>query len=245
MKTLFPEMKEVFFDDDTFTADPQRARAIARKLGPLGVTWSTNARANVSRETLEVLKDGGLRLFVVGYESGNAQILRNIKKGVGLERARQFTRDCHDVGILIHGTFILGLPGETRETVEETMRFALDMNPETVQVSLASPYPGTAFYDYVTRNNFVDVNPFVDNGGIQKCTVSYPDLAAEEMYEAVERFYRRFYFRPRYIAKALRKMATDGEERRRLWSEGKQFFGTMRKRRAEARKETQQAATGG
>jgi hopanoid biosynthesis associated radical SAM protein HpnJ len=234
MRRLFPDMKEVFFDDDTFTADPQRAREIARKLQPLGITWSTNARANVDYETLKILKDGGLRLFVIGYESGNAQILKNIKKGVGLERARQFTRDCHDLGILIHGTFILGLPGESRETIKETMRFAREMNPETLQVSLASPYPGTHFYDYVRQNNFLAVNPLVDDSGIQKSTVSYPHLPAEEIYASVERFYRNFYFRPRYIAKALRKMATNGDERRRLWSEAKQFFGTMRRRRAEA-----------
>ena len=114
MKAKFPKMKELFFDDDTFTADPMRARKIAQLLKPLGITWSTNSRANVDYETLKILKDGGLRLFVVGYESGNAQILKNIKKGVRLDRARRFTQDCHDLGILIHGTFILGLPGETK-----------------------------------------------------------------------------------------------------------------------------------
>src|ERR1700674_2467264 len=124
MKAKFPKMKELFFDDDTFTADPARARKIAQLLNSLGITWSTNSRANVDYETLKVMKDGGLRLFVVGYETGNAQILKNIKKGVGLERARRFTRDCRGVGILIHGTFILGLPGETRETIEESMKFA-------------------------------------------------------------------------------------------------------------------------
>jgi hopanoid biosynthesis associated radical SAM protein HpnJ len=232
MRRLFPDMREVFFDDDTFTADPPRARAIARKLGKLGVTWSTNSRANVDYETLKVMKEGGLRLFVIGYESGNAAILRNIKKGVSLERARRFTADCHELGILIHGTFILGLPGETKETIAETMRFAREMNPETLQVSLASPYPGTHFYEYVTRNNFLAVDTLVDETGYQKCTVSYPEVSGEEIYAAVERFYRDFYFRPRYIFKSLRKMASDANERKRLWHEGMQFLDTMRKRRA-------------
>jgi len=66
-------MKELFFDDDTFTADPPRAREIAKGLGRMGITWSTNSRANVDRETLKVLKDNGLRLFVVGYESGTSR----------------------------------------------------------------------------------------------------------------------------------------------------------------------------
>ena len=110
---LFPSVKEVFFDDDTFTDDRRRAEQIARGMGKLGLTWSCNAKANVPYETLKVLRDNGLRLLLVGYESGNQQILINIKKGVRVDRARQFTKDCRDLGITIHGTFIVGLPGET------------------------------------------------------------------------------------------------------------------------------------
>ena len=88
------------------------------------MTWSCNAKANVPRKTLQVLRDNGLRLLLVGYESGNQQILHNIKKGMRIDVARRFTKDCHDLGITIHGTFIMGLPGETKETIEETIRFA-------------------------------------------------------------------------------------------------------------------------
>jgi hopanoid biosynthesis associated radical SAM protein HpnJ len=237
LKRHFPRMKELFFDDDTFTADPKRAREIARGLGRLGITWSTNSRANVDRETLKVLKDGGLRLFVVGYESGNDQILKNIQKGVSTERARRFTKDCHEIGILIHGTFILGLPGETRETIEQTIRFAQEMTPETLQVSLASPYPGTGFYDFVVKNGYLTVDSLVDETGYQKCTVSYPEVAADEIFKAVETFYRRYYFSRRYIWKSIKKMARDPEEARRLLSEGRQFIGSMWKRRQIARQD--------
>jgi len=154
---------------------------------------------------------------------------------VRLDRARRFTKDCHDIGILIHGTFILGLPGETKETIEESMRFAREMNCETIQVSLASPYPGTELFDYVTQNGFLAIDPLLDESGYQKCTVQYPGLTNDEIYEAVERFYRSFYFRPRYILKALRKMVTSREECMRLLQEGKQFLSTMRARRAQSR----------
>src|SRR6202008_1071034 len=119
---LCPRGREFFFDDDTFTDDLPRAEEIARRLGRLGVTWSTNAKANVPYWTLKVLKDNGLRLLLVGYESGNQAILNNVKKGVRLDGARRFTRDAKSLGIAIHGTFILGLPGETRETIAETIR---------------------------------------------------------------------------------------------------------------------------
>ncbi len=235
MKEKFPKMKELFFDDDTFTADPPRARRIAQLLKPLGITWSTNSRANVDYETLKAMKDGGLRLFVVGYETGNAQILKNIKKGVTLERARRFTRDCHELGILIHGTFILGLPGETKETIEESIRFAREMECETIQVSLASPYPGTELFEYLNKNGYLAFDPMLDESGYQKCTVTYPGLTNDEIYGAVERFYRKFYFRPRYIFKSLRKMVTSAEECKRLLGEGRQFLSTMRQRREQLR----------
>jgi hopanoid biosynthesis associated radical SAM protein HpnJ len=117
-KKAMPQVKEFFFDDDTFTDNLPRAEAIARELGKMGVTWSCNAKANVPRETLKVLRDNGLRLLLVGYESGNQQILHNIKKGMRIEVAKRFTKDCHDLGVTIHGTFIMGLPGETKETIQ-------------------------------------------------------------------------------------------------------------------------------
>jgi hopanoid biosynthesis associated radical SAM protein HpnJ len=235
MRRLFPEMREVFFDDDTFTADRDRSRVIAQEIGKLGYTWSTNSRANVDYETLKIMKEGGLRLFVVGYESGNEKILKNIKKGVDIRRARQFTEDCHKLGILIHGTFIVGLPGETPQTIRESIRFAKEMDCETIQVSLASPYPGTHFYEYVKSNGYEVVDPLVDEGGYQKCTVSYPEISADEIYDSVERFYREFYFRPRYIAKKVKQIVLDPYERPRLLAEGRQFLKTMWHRRAEAR----------
>jgi hopanoid biosynthesis associated radical SAM protein HpnJ len=231
LRRLFPEMRELFFDDDTFTADPARAVAIAKGLGRLGLCWSTNARANVDRATLQALKDGGLRLLVVGYEAGNEQILRNVKKGVSVERARRFTKDCHDLGILIHGTFIVGLPGETRDTIEETIRFAKEMQPETLQVSLASPYPGTAMYDWVRERGYLTVDSLVDESGYQKCTVSYPDVSAEEIFAAVERVYRAYYLSPRYIWKSVKKMARDPREGVRMLGEGKEFIVSMLRRR--------------
>src|SRR5579864_4379198 len=154
-KQAFPQVREFFFDDDTFTDNLPRAEAIAKELAKIGVTWSCNAKANVPRRTLEVLKDNGLRLLLVGYESGNQQILYNIKKGMRVEVAKQFTKDCHDLGITIHGTFILGLPGETKETIQETLNFAKEINPHTIQVSLAAPYPGTFLYRQAKENGWL------------------------------------------------------------------------------------------
>jgi len=229
----FPQVKEFFFDDDTFTDDLPRAEAIARELGKLGVTWSCNAKANVPRDTLKVLRDNGLRLLLVGYETGNQQILYNIKKGMRIEFARRFTKDCHELGITIHGTFILGLPGETRETIEETIRFATEINPHTIQVSLAAPYPGTFLYRQALENGWLDnANAeLVDSHGVQIAPLHYPHLSHTEIFDAVETFYRRFYFRSGKIASIVGEMVRSPEMMKRRLREGIEFFHFLRERR--------------
>jgi hopanoid biosynthesis associated radical SAM protein HpnJ len=231
-REMFPQVKEFFFDDDTFTDDLPRAEAIARELGKMGITWSCNAKANVPRETLKVLRENGLRLLLVGYESGNQQILHNIKKGMRIDVARRFTQDCHDLGIAIHGTFIMGLPGETRETIEETIQFALDINPHTIQVSLAAPYPGTFLYQQAVENGWLDVEhaELVDEHGVQMAPLHYPHLSHKEIFDAVEVFYRRFYFRRKKIVSIVGEMLRSPDMMRRRLREGVEFFQFLRER---------------
>jgi hypothetical protein len=135
IKENMPEVREIMFDDDTFTDFKPRVEEIARGLGEIGLPWSCNAKANVPYNTLKIMKENGLRLLLVGYESGDDQILLNIKKGLRTDIARRFTEDCRKLGIQIHGTFILGLPGETRDTIEKTIEYAKEINPHTIQVA--------------------------------------------------------------------------------------------------------------
>ena len=237
VRELFPQMKELFFDDDTFTDDRPRAEEIARGLGRLGLTWSCNAKANVPRQTLQVLRDNGLRLLLVGYESGNQQILINIKKGLRVDRARQFAADCRDLGITVHGTFILGLPGETKETIQETIRFAREVNPHTIQVSIAAPYPGTELHRQAVENGWLPADDdgvsLVSEQGTQLAALSYPHLQHTEILESVDAFYRRFYFRAGKLAEMSAEMFQPGMASRRL-REGTEFVRFLGRRAREA-----------
>ena len=234
-----PEVKEIFFDDDTLTDNAPRTEELARALGELGfgkrgfpVSWSCNAKANVPRKTLEVMKAGGCRLLLVGNESGNQKILHNIKKGLLVEVARRFTKDCHDLGIVIHGTFILGLPGETLETIEETIAFAKEIDPYTIQVSLAAPYPGTSLYRQATENGWFDGSDhLLTDGGNQIAQLSYPHLPASVIFDKVEEFYKRFYFRPRKIGAIVGEMLCDWDMMKRRLREGVEFFDFLRRRK--------------
>ncbi|MBU5615122.1 hopanoid biosynthesis associated radical SAM protein HpnJ [Geomonas azotofigens] len=234
IKENLPHVKDISFDDDTFTADKQHAIAIARLIKPLNVSWVINARANCDYETLKELREAGMHHVVVGYESGNEQILKNIKKGVTKAQAIEFTKNCKKLGITVHGAFVLGLPGETRETIKETIAYAIDLDLTSIQVSLASPYPGTEFYQMAKENGWIASDSFLDETGHQKCVINYPDLTNQEIFDAVELFYNKFYFRPRYIARSIFSMLVDSQVRRKLLKEGAQYLSYMRKRKQAA-----------
>jgi radical SAM superfamily enzyme YgiQ (UPF0313 family) len=242
MKKLFPQVREFFFDDDTFTANLPRAREIAKKLSPLGLTWSCNSRANLDYDTIKFFKDSGLRLFLVGYESGNDDILKNIKKGVTTDEMRRFTKACHQAGVTIHGTFILGLPVETKQSIENTINFARELDVFSIQVSLAAPYPGTELYEHAKMNGWFvkkDKTDLVEGDGFQQSALEYPELSKEQIFEYLEEFYHRYYFNkvgkfliPRKPSwRILKSMLEDRDVFVRRTREGIEFFKSLAMRR--------------
>ena len=243
-KEMWPDVKEFFFDDDTFNIQKARTIELCGKLKPLGLTWSCTSRVTTDYETLKAMKEAGCRLLIVGYESGDPQILKNIKKGATVERARQFTKDCHKLGLVVHGDFILGLPGETHQTINNTIAFAKELDVETIQVSVAHAYPGTELYDYGTKNGFmVTGTKMVDDGGHQLVQMQYPGLPADDIMAAVHRFYDEYYFRPKAVYRILKKAVFDGSERKRLYKEAKTFLKLRAARNKMVKEHAQQAST--
>ena len=163
----FPGLKEIFFDDDTFNYRKARAIELSKKLGPLNFTWSCTSRVTTDYDTLKAMKDAGCRLLIVGYESGDEQILKNIKKGatLGYGAALYRCNRWHNHGLTIHGDFIVGLPGETRQTLRKTINSAKKLDVETIQVSLGHAFPGTEFHEHAKANGLVNINSMTDSGG--------------------------------------------------------------------------------
>jgi len=224
-KEYWPLVKEYFFDDDTFNIQKARTVELCSKLKPLNLTWSCTSRVTTDFETLKAQKEAGCRLLIVGYESGDPQVLKNVKKGATVERARQFTKDTKKLGLLVHGDFILGLPGESRESIRNTINFAKELDVETIQVSIAHAYPGTEMYDYAKQNGFIVGNErMVDDAGHQVAQIQYPGLPREHVLEMVHKFYDEYYFRPKAIFRIVRKSAFDSGERKRLYKEAKSFM---------------------
>ena len=205
----FPNVKEIFFDDDT----------------------SCTSRVTTDYETLKAMKEAGCRLLIVGYESGDPQILKNIKKGATVDMAERFTANCKKLGLAVHGDFIIGLPGETRESIRKTIDFAKRMDTHTIQVSIAHPYPGTEFYEYVKRNNLITIDSMTDDVGHQLPNIVYPGLDRAELVDWVERFYGEYFFRPRVIWRIVRKAIFNNDERRRLTKEAREYMALRSKRK--------------
>ena len=234
-KKLFPHVKEFFFDDDTFNIQKERTIELCAKLKPLGLTWSCTSRVTTHRDTLKAMKDAGCRLLIVGFESGDPQILKNIKKGATVERAKEFVKDCHDLGLIIHADFILGLPGETKQSIRNTIDFAKTLDCETIQVSIAHAYPGTEFYDFAEKNGFITNQKMEDDMGHQMAHIEYPGLPVEYVMEMVHKFYDEYYFRPKAAFRVVWK-AIVNRDVPRLYVEAKSFMKLRSQRNKASRK---------
>jgi hopanoid biosynthesis associated radical SAM protein HpnJ len=221
---LFPQAKEFFFDDDTFNIRKDRVLELCAAFRTLKFRWSCTARVHSDYDTLKAMADAGARLFIVGFESGDDQVLKNIKKGATVEMARTFARNCRKLGIRVHGDFIIGLPGETRQTIERTIDFAKELDSETIQVSIAHAYPGTELFTQLDRKQIPMAAAMTDAHGHQLPHIEYPTLSRQEMMAAVNRFYDAYYFRPRVVWRIVRDALWDGNERKRLVQEALDFM---------------------
>ena len=188
----FPQIKEIFFDDDTFNYQKARTIDLCKKLKPLNFTWSCTSRVTTDYETLKAMKDAGCRLLIVGYESGDQQILKNIKKGATIEMALRFTENCKKLGLTIHGDFIIGLPGETPATIRKTIDFAKRVDAETIQVSIAHAFPGTELYEHGKQNGLINI-AMADDAGHQLPNITY-GLDNASLVESGRTVLRRILF---------------------------------------------------
>ncbi len=217
----FPETKEIFIEDDTFTANKDKVKEFAGKKEEreIRIKWSCNARADVDLETLEIMKKSGCRLMCVGIESADQKILNNIRKGTTVEGIRQFMKDSKKAGILVHGCFLLGNEGETKKTIRKTIDFAKELNPDTAQFFPLMVYPGTDAYNWAKKAGFITTTNFrewLDEEGQHNCIISRPGLSKEELVEMCNQARKEFYLRPSYMFSKALQVLTHPEETPRI-----------------------------
>ncbi|MBU0492249.1 MAG: B12-binding domain-containing radical SAM protein [Chloroflexi bacterium] len=203
-RRLYPFLQEIMFEDDTLTlwSHQDHLAAICEEIlrRDLRISWAANARPDLLDENVfRLMKRSGCRWLCVGYEFGNQQMLNNVHKGTSLDRMREFSERAHRAGILVNGCFMIGAPGETRETACETIEFAKGLPIYSAQFTGLVAYPGTEYYDWVKENGCLvpqDWPEWVDENHEQRTVVSLPDLPKDEIDVLVDQGLKEFYLRP-------------------------------------------------
>jgi radical SAM superfamily enzyme YgiQ (UPF0313 family) len=228
---LFPQAQEVVVEDDTFAVDSGRVEAVSDALIEAGnrLPWTANVRANLSLEAMRKMKAAGCRLIIVGYESGDQQILNGVRKGTTVKQNMEFAARARKAGLLVHGCFMAGNPGETPQTMERTLEMARRLAPDTAQFFPIMAYPGTALYGEMRERGALRTERYdrwVTPEGLHNCVVDLPGLSAGELVSWCDHARRRFYLRPRYLLyKAVQTVLHPLTEGRRTL----RAFGTFRR----------------
>ena len=224
----FPEAAAIFFEDDTFAAAKKRCVEICEGIRSRGirVSWTANARADLDYETMRAMKRSGCRCLCVGFESGSQRLLDAIKKRVSVEKMVQFMADARRAGILVHGCFIVGHPGETKETMELTLALAKRLSPDTVQFYPIMVYPGTEAYAWYRERGLIatdDFSKWLTPSGLHNTVVRTEEVSAEELVRFCDRARREFYLRPGYLLYKLRQTLANPSEMRRTLRSARTF----------------------
>jgi len=225
----FPDVKCIFFEDDTLTANKKRCIALADAVIRRGVRipWTANSRIDLDRETMQKLKAAGCRELCVGFESGEQEILNVMQKGTKLPRMFRFMEDARAAGLLIHGCFMVGFPGETRRTIHKTIDLALRLSPDTVQFYPVMVYPGTEAYEQYRRQGWLttqDYRQWITREGLHNCVVRNETLTPPELVRLCDLGRRKFYLRPRYIMYKLYQLIKKPSEIGRTLKAARTFF---------------------
>ena len=224
-----PEVKEVMIEDDTFPTSKKRTIDLCDLMIKKGIrlSWSCNARVDTDYETLKKMKEAGCRLLCVGFESPTQTVLDKVHKRTTKELQIRFMKNTRETGLLVNGCIMIGLPGDTKETIRDTIEFAKELNPDTLQVYPLYAYPGTELWEWAEKNGYLtskDYSDLLDENGLHKCNVNIPGLTAEEADKLADQALKEFYMRRKYIWQKFLQTITSFEEAKRTFMSFKTFY---------------------
>ncbi|MBF0504482.1 MAG: radical SAM protein [Candidatus Omnitrophica bacterium] len=221
---LHPQIREIMFETDTFAADRQHVMDVCKLIIEKGlnkrVSWSCNMRVNTDLSLLPLMRQAGCRMLMTGFEFGTDENLRVIRKGgVSIDMARAYSKEAHRLGFTIHGCFMFGAPGETRESARKTIDFAKSMPLDTIQFTGIACYPGTSLYRWAKENNYILAQNWKDwltQAGEQRTLLSYPQFSHKDIDEHIDIGLKEFYLRPKQIWNMLISINSLGDLLRKL-----------------------------
>lgn len=201
----FPDVKEIVIEDDTFTINKERITKICNLMIDNKLNkrfkWLCNARANLDYDTMRLMKKAGCRLIIPGIESFNQQILNNIRKGTTTKQIENYIKNAKKAHLLVHACYMVGNAGETKETMQTTLKAALKFNTDTAQFFPLIPYPGTEAYNWAKENGYINgkYDEYCKEDGTLNCVLNLPGISAQELVDFCDYARKKYYLRPRYI----------------------------------------------
>ena len=224
-----PQVKEVLIDDDTFSFKQEHTKRFCELMieKQIKLPWTVECRANLKYETMVMMKKAGCRLIVIGLESADNTILKNVNKGITIDRMRKFVEDAKRANIMIHSCFMAGNQGETKETLMKSLCFAQEINADTFQFFPLMVYPGTEAYEWAKKNGYLlteDYSKWLTDEGLHNCVVSTPELSANELVSFCDYARRRYYLSPRYLMYKSLQMIKNPKEIKKTFKSAKTFI---------------------
>ncbi len=213
----FPEVKEILIDDDNFAVDQENVQKFCKLMieNNVKLKWVVQCRVTLSYETMVLMKKAGCRLVVVGFESGSQKVLDGMHKGITIEQSLKFNEAAKKAKMRVHGCFMVGNPGETKETMLETLNFSKKLRLDTVQYFPLIVYPGTEAYEWAEKNNYItakNYNEWITEDGMHNCVLSTPEISSKELVEFCNYARKKFYLRPRYMFMKLGECLTNKDD---------------------------------
>ncbi len=224
IKKEFPKVRSITFEDDTYIISKDHVMGIADELIRRGnkIPYNVNQRADLIADLdfFKTLKKSGLRLVIVGFESGDDEVLKHMKKNLNLAKAEEFMELCRKSGILVHGCFMVGNLNETRETMQKTLDLAMKLQPDTAQFFPLMVYPGTEAYQEAKDKGYLiteDWNQWLTDTGLHNAVINLPNLSNEDLVEFCDYARRKYYTHPKYLVRKMGQSLTDFDELKRNW----------------------------
>ncbi len=221
---LHPQIREIMFETDTFAADKEHVTEVCEEIMKRGInkkiSWSCNMRVNTDLELLPLMRKAGCRMLMTGFEAGTNEGLRAVRKGgVSTDMARRYANRANELGFTIHGCFMIGVPGETKDSARATVDFAKSLPLDTVQITGVAAYPGTTLYKWAKENNYLipgDWREWLTAQKEQRTLLTYPQFSSKQIDEMIDTGLKEFYLRPKQMWQMLISIRSVGDLLRKL-----------------------------
>jgi radical SAM superfamily enzyme YgiQ (UPF0313 family) len=222
-------VKEIFIEDDTFPIDKKRTIELCKRIVDenIKVIWSCNARVDTDPEALMWMRKAGCRLTCVGFESPASNALARTLKKTSLAQQEAYMNHANSIGMKVNGCFILGLHGDTRASIENTIQYSKRLGPNTAQFYPHMIYPGTASFEWAETNQMLEHrnwDSWITSAGFHNTPLSISGLSSQDLLNLCDRARRDFYTDPKYVWKMFLQSLTSFSELQRMLIAGRSFF---------------------